>query len=86
MLEYWEGIRDRADRIDTRALVEEKLGYAGPVEFEDWLDITHLRGIKDLGALWADEQALFDRPIDLRALANRRIASINNLKQQYEKD
>ena len=86
VLEYWEGIRDRADRIDARALVEEKLGYTGPVEFEDWLDITHLRGIKDLGALWADEQALFDRPVDLRALATRRIASINNLKQQYEKD
>ena len=86
VLEYWEGIRERADRIDVRALLEEKLGYAGPVEFEDWLDITHLRGIKDLKTLWADEQALLQRDIDLKALAGRRIASINHLKQVYEKD
>ena len=86
VLEYWEGILERSDRIDARALLEEKLGYAGPVEFEDWLDITHLRGLKNLEALWADEQALLERDIDLHNLAARRIASINNLKQQYEKN
>ena len=86
VLEYWEGIRDRAHLIDIRALLEEKLGYAGPIEFEDWLDVTHLRGLEDLGSLWADEQTLLQRDIDLRAVAARRIASINNLKQQYEKD
>ena len=86
VLEYWEGILERADRIDSRALVEEKLGYAGPVSFEEWMDITHLKGIKNLEALWADEQALLERKIDLRALAARRIESINNLKQEYEKD
>ena len=86
VLEYWEGILERSDRIDARALLEENLGYAGPVEFEDWLDITHLRGLKNLEALWADEQALLERDIDLHNLAARRIASINNLKQQYEKN
>lgn len=86
VLEYWEGIREHAARIDMRALLEEKLGYAGPVEFEAWLDITHLRGLEDLGPLWADEQALLQRDIDLRAVAARRIQSINNLKKQYEKD
>ena len=86
VLEYWDGIRDRASQIDVRALLEEKLGYAGPVDFESWLDITHLRGLEDLGALWADEQALLQRDINLRAVAERRIASINYLKQQYEKD
>ena len=86
VLEYWEGILARADRIDARALLEEKLGYAGPVEFEDWLDITHLRGLKNLEPLWADEQALLQRDIDLHDLAARRIASINNLKLQYEKN
>ena len=86
VLEYWEGIRDRADRIDVRALLEEKLGYAGPVEFEDWLYITHMEGLEDLGPLWADEQELLQRKIDLKSLAERRIASINNLKQAYEKN
>ena len=86
VLEYWEGILERADRIDARALLEEKLGYAGPVEFEDWLDITHLRGLKNLEPLWADEQALLQRDINLHDLAARRIASIKNLKLQYEKN
>jgi len=86
VLEYWEGIRERASHIDTRALLEEKLGYAGPLEFEDWLAVTHLEGLEGLGELWADEQALLQRNVDLRAVAVRRIDSINNLKKQYEKD
>jgi hypothetical protein len=84
VLEYWEGIRERADRIDVRALVEEKLGYAGPLDFEDWLDVTHLRGLDGLGPLWDGEQALLAQDFDLRALASRRIESIKNLKAQYE--
>ena len=86
VLEYWEGIRERAERIDARALLEEKLGYAGPVAFDDWRAITHLEGLAGLDTLWADEQALFERDIDLRAVAERRIASINHLKLQYEKN
>ena len=86
VLEYWEGIRERAGLIDVRALVEEKLGYAGPVDYEKWLDITHLRGLQGLEKLWADEQALLERRVDLGALAERRIASIYNLKKSYEKD
>jgi hypothetical protein len=86
VLEYWEGIRDRAGRIDAQALVEEKLGYAGPLTFEDWLAVTHLEGIDGLEPLWQAEQALLQRKLDLREIALRRIASINNLKQQYEND
>ena len=86
VLEYWEGIRERASIINVRALLEEKLGYAGPVDFERWLDITHLRGLEGLEKLWADEQALLQRDVDLHDLAERRIASINKLKQEYEKD
>ena len=86
VLEYWKGIRERAARIDAQALVEEKLGYVGPLQFQDWLAVTHLEGISDLGPLWADEQALLQRRFDLREIASRRIESINNLKLQYEKD
>ena len=86
VLEYWEGIRERAARIDVRSLLEEKLGYAGPLPFADWLSVTHLEGLADVEPLWAAEQALLQRDIDLKELASRRITSINNLKQQYEKD
>lgn len=84
VLEYWEGILERAGSIDVRRLHEEKLGYAGPVEFEEWLDITHLRGLDGLEPLWAAEQALLQRDVDLAALAGRRISSINKLKKEYE--
>ena len=86
VLEYWEGIRDRAGLINVHALLEEKLGYAGPLDFESWLDVTHLRGLEGLEQLWADEQALLQSDIDLHALAERNIASIIKLKQAYEKD
>lgn len=85
VLEYWEGILERADIINVRSLLEEKLGYAGPVDYETWLDITHLRGLDGVKQLWADEQELLLRQVDLRELAGRRIASINKLKQAYEK-
>ena len=84
VLEYWEGIHARADRIDCRDLVAEKLGYSGPVSYEEWLEKTHLGGLGDYRSLWADEQALFTRKTDLRELALRRMESIHQLKQVYE--
>ena len=87
VLEYWEGILERADRIDPAALVREKLGYEGPVDFEEWLGITHFQelpadGLRDL---WAAEQALIRRAgsIDLEAVAERRIRSIRDLDSHY---
>ena len=56
------------------------------MDFDNWLDITHLRGLDDLEPLWAGEQALLQRDVDLADLARRRISSINKLKKEYEKD
>ena len=84
VLEYWEGIRSRAGVIDTLALVREKLGYDGPVDFDKWLDVTYLRGIEGLEDIWAGEKALLENLPDLKALSERRIAAISNLKKQYE--
>ena len=41
VLEFWEGIRDRADQIDFAKLLEEKLGYELPVSYEDWIHYNH---------------------------------------------
>ena len=89
VLDYWKGIRERAGRIDVRALTEEKLGYAGPLDYDRWLAATHLEGLdgqEDLRPLWAGEQALLEGTVDLGDLADRRIASMEHLKQQYETD
>ncbi len=46
VLEFWEGIRDRADRIDFAKLLEEKLGYELPVSYEDWIHYNHYEKIR----------------------------------------
>ena len=37
VLEFWEGIRERADQINFPKLLEEKLGYELPIDYEDWI-------------------------------------------------
>ena len=81
--EYWEGILERADRIDPRALVGEKLGYPERLSYEDWQKVTRVpdgwRG------LWEKEQELLSGAsgLDLKAVAERRLASMDSLKKIY---
>lgn len=88
MFDYWEGILGRADSIDPFALACEKLGYAGPIGYEDWLAATSFENIpqKGLRQLWEDEQALLRRSgeISVRELAERRIREISNVSKLYE--
>ena len=84
VLEYWEGILDRADKIDPTALLQEKLGYKGPLPYEEWLDATGLAGLGDMRALWYLENNVLEKVPDLKAVAQRRINSINQLKYRYE--
>ena len=88
VLDYWEGMLRRADLIDPFALACEKLGYAGPLGYEDWLAATSFEDIpqKGLGKLWKDEQALLRRAreISIRDLAERRINEISNVSKLYE--
>lgn len=88
VLEYWEGILERADSIDPLALVAEKLGYEGPVDYETWLAETSLGTIPQEGLkeLWEKEQELFRKApgLSLKALAERRIKEITKVSKQYE--
>ena len=81
--EYWEGILERADRIDPKALVGEKLGYPEPLSYEDWQKVT--RAPDGWQGLWEKEQALLSAAdgLDLKAVAERRLASIDSLKKLY---
>lgn len=85
VLEYWEGILARADRIDPVALVAEKLGYEGTPAYEQWLKETRLEGCGDLRALWQAERGLIDLSgkLSLREVALRRIASIEEKQKPY---
>ena len=88
VLEYWTGIRDRADRIDPVALTAEKLGWSGPLSFEDWKAAVHYQELEAPGLeeLWRAESRLQEEAaaLDLRALAQRRIASIESIQSLYE--
>lgn len=86
VLEYWEGILERAGKIDSRAMLCEKLGYTGPLSYEDWLDVTCLKGLGDLHGLWRAEHALLERGFDLEALAQHRINSMKQIQEKYEKN
>ena len=88
VLEYWNGIRERADLIDPVALTAEKLGYEGPLSFEAWKEAVHFQELETHGLeeLWRAESRVLEdaRHLDLRALADRRIASIKSIQSLYE--
>ncbi len=97
VLAYWRGILERAHLIDMGALVAEKLGYAGPIPYEEWLEKTGLSGLEESGwqpplligglhTLWEDEQALLRRApeLSLKELAERRIKEIVQISSRYE--
>ena len=87
-LEYWEGLWSRADGIDPRKLVGEKLGFEEPLSFQQWLAVNRFEDLKDdtLSALWTDETALLNNAsaLSLESIAMQRIQAIKTNLQQYE--
>ena len=88
VLEYWQGILERAGTIDPLALTYEKIGYGGPLDYETWLEETGFEGIpqEGLAELWEKEQALICKApsISVKELAERRIKEITKVSKQYE--
>ena len=82
--EYWEGILERADIIDPKALAGEKLGYPVPLPYDNWKAVT---GIPDgWEELWKKEQELLSGAarLDLAAIARRRLSSMDSLRKMYK--
>ena len=88
VLEYWEGILERAGLIDPLALVCEKLGCDGPQDFEAWREGCRFGKLPEDGLqeLWAAEQALIARApeLPLREIAERRVYELKSILQHYE--
>ena len=88
VLEYWEGIRERAGIIDPAQLVGEKLGYPHSLPYEKWLEQNHFQNLTDSGLrqLWADERALLEgaSALALASIATERIYTIQTILQHYE--
>ena len=88
-LEYWEGVLERAQKIDPAQLVGEKLGYEKPLPFEEWLRVTHLGALEEdnnLKQLWADETRLLESAaaLSIGTIARQRMNAITALLDKYE--
>ena len=88
VLDYWKGILERADQIDMQALVNEKLGYEGPLDYSVWLLMTNLGTLPQEGLqqIWEAEQELCRKAssMSLKELAERRIYEITQISRNYE--
>ena len=84
VMEYWEGILERADIIDPKALAGEKLGYPVPLPYENWKAVT---GVPDgWEELWKKEQEFLSGAarLDLAEIARRRLSSMDSLRKMYK--
>lgn len=80
VLEFWNGILERADSIDKQALLEEKLGHLLPISYEDWLKDCHYEKLdkKTTRWLYQQERGFVEEPARCfaegdRAPADRRV-------------
>ena len=87
VLEFWEGIRERADQIDFPKLLEEKLGYELPISYEDWIAANHYGLIRPEDARWLyrQEQGYVEsmKNVTVKELAEQRIAEFTGALRKY---
>ncbi|MFR5704192.1 MAG: hypothetical protein ACLUD0_21690 [Eubacterium ramulus] len=41
------GMLERADQIDLKELLDEKLGYPAPLSYDDWVEANHYQKLND---------------------------------------
>ena len=87
VLEFWEGIKERADKIDFKELLDEKLGYPTPISYEDWVKANHYQKIRPADAKWLYRQELgyieSMKGITLKELAEQRIGEFTGALRKY---
>ena len=87
VLEFWNGILERADIIDKQALIEEKLGHKLPISYEDWLRDAHYDKLdpKETRWLYQQERGFVESLADvsLREIALQRIEEFTSTLKKY---
>ncbi|MCD8223111.1 MAG: hypothetical protein LUD07_13185 [Clostridiales bacterium] len=87
VLEFWEGILARADQIDFKELLDEKLGYPTPVSYEDWLHYNHYEKIDPVQTTWLYRQELGYieslKGVTLKEIAEQRILEFKTALRKY---
>ena len=87
VLEFWNGILARADKIDKQALLEEKLGHALPISYEDWLKDCHYEKLdaKLTRWLYQQERGFVEslKDVTLEEIAHQRIDEFTTTLKKY---
>lgn len=87
VLEFWEGILERADQIDFQELLEEKLGHKIDIDFDEWVKVCHYQNIPKAEATWLyrQEKGYIEslRDVTLQEIAETRISEFKNTLKKY---
>ena len=87
VLEFWNWILERADRIDKQALLEEKLGHPLPISYEDWLRDCHYEKLDEKLTRWLYRQergfAESMQDVSLKEIARQRISEFSETLKKY---
>lgn len=87
VLEFWNGILERAGDIDKTALIEEKLGHSISISYEDWVQSCHYDKLDKSETLWLyrQEQGFIKslRGVPLKQIALQRIEEFTSTLKKY---
>ena len=87
VLEFWEGILARAEQIDMKELLDEKLGYPTPVSYEDWLRYNHYEKLPEVQTKWLykQEQGYIEslKDVTLQEICRQRIQEFTTALRKY---
>ena len=84
VMDYWEALLAAAPRVDFPAFIAEKIGYAGPVDYEQWRRICGYQQL-DVRKLYDLEQHYLDLLSErtLEEICRRRIREIKENLGKY---
>ncbi|MGI6057426.1 MAG: hypothetical protein ACOYBD_10675 [Bilifractor sp.] len=87
VLGFWKGIRDRAESIDRKELLDEKLGHRTPITYRDWVEDCHYGHLNPSKTQWLYQQELGYieslKKVDLREIAEERIREFTDALKKY---
>lgn len=87
VLEFWNHMKEHADDIAMTELLEEKLGHALDISYEDWLKDCHYSEIEGPMTKWlyAQEKGFIDgvKDLSIKTIAEERIQSFSKELRKY---
>lgn len=87
VLDFWNGILARADKIDKHALLEEKLGHKLPISYEEWLANCHYEKLDEdqTRLLYKQECEFLEnlKDVTLEQIAKQRIKEFTTTLDKY---